>query len=212
MTVVQVWSSVPAPQNAIDLGTRTIWGLTKQDVRNYIYSLYTRWPIVQRAIRQNHLEAFVAPASTMGISPDGKCKANLADTLSKTWRFLCKIKSDSCISYPDKTRGVFNEGGLYGERQGWHLPGFDTTKWEHRDLSLGLPDSAAGVGFFVTTFDLNIPGDQDAFLSFNFDNGTLGQPYRAYLFVNGWMMGKRVGNLGSAAFLTTTKLPVIWLT
>jgi len=100
------------------------------------------------------------------------------------------------VNYPDKTRGVFNEGGLYGEREGWHLPGFDTSKWEHRDLSVGLPGSSAGVGFFVSTFNLNIPEDQDVFMSFNFDNGTLGQPYRAYLFVNGWMMGKRVGNLG----------------
>jgi hypothetical protein len=32
-------------------------------------------------------------------------------------------------------------------------------------------------------------------ISFNFNEG-LGQPYRALLFVNGWMMGKRVGNLG----------------
>lgn len=37
-------------------------------------------------------------------------------------------------------------------------------------------------------------------LSFNFEE-PFGQPYRAYLFVNGWMMGKRVGNLGYAAYL-----------
>jgi len=33
-------------------------------------------------------------------------------------------------------------------------------------------------------------------LSFTFEE-SLGQPYRAFLFVNGWMMGKRVANLGS---------------
>ena len=32
-------------------------------------------------------------------------------------------------------------------------------------------------------------------LSLEFEEG-LGQPYRAYLFVNGWMIGKRVANLG----------------
>lgn len=88
-----------------------------------------------------------------------------------------------------------NEGGLFGERQGWHLPGFDTSAWKERDLASGLPGSAAGVGFFVTKFDLNIPQGFDAFLSFTF-NEPLGQPYRALLFVNGWQMGKRVGNLG----------------
>jgi len=47
----------------------------------------------------------------------------------------------------------------------------------------------------VTTFDLDIPRGIDAMMSFTFGE-QLGQPYRAYLFVNGWMMGKRVGNLG----------------
>jgi len=98
------------------------------------------------------------------------------------------------FSYPDKVRGVLNEGGLFGERQGWHLPGFDTSSWIDRNLSSGLPNSAAGVGFFVSTFNLNIPSNNDVFLSFNFDQSS--QPYRAYLFVNGWMMGKRIANLG----------------
>lgn len=90
---------------------------------------------------------------------------------------------------------MFNEGGLFGERQGWHLPGFSTRGWASRDLAQGLPNGAAGVGFFVTTFDLKISKDTDAMISFNF-NEAQGQPYRALLFVNGWMMGKRVGNLG----------------
>ncbi|KAI6139306.1 glycoside hydrolase family 35 protein [Pisolithus tinctorius] len=96
--------------------------------------------------------------------------------------------------FPDKVRGVLNEGGLYGERQGWHLPGFNTSLWMARDLSEGLPSSSAGVGFFVTTFKLGIPEDFDVPISFTFDEST--QPYRALLFVNGWMMGKRVANLG----------------
>ncbi|KAG6899746.1 hypothetical protein C0993_007233 [Termitomyces sp. T159_Od127] len=92
-------------------------------------------------------------------------------------------------------RGVLNEGGLFGERQGWHLPGFDTSNWPSRDLIEGLPDSKAGVGFFVTTFNLTIPQESDVPMSFTFQE-PMGQPYRAFLFVNGWMMGKRVGNLG----------------
>ncbi|KAF9240278.1 glycoside hydrolase family 35 protein [Melanogaster broomeanus] len=93
-----------------------------------------------------------------------------------------------------KVRGVLNEGGLYGERMGWHLPGYDTSSWVSRDISEGLPNAAAGVGFFVTTFDLNIPEGYDIPISFNFDQWS--QPYRAQLYVNGWMMGKRVANLG----------------
>ncbi|KAE9399468.1 glycoside hydrolase family 35 protein [Gymnopus androsaceus JB14] len=97
--------------------------------------------------------------------------------------------------YLDKVRGVMNEGGTYGERKGWHLPGFDTSSWEYCELSEGLPGSAAGVGFFATTFDLSIPQGFDVLMSFTFGEPP-GQPYRVYLFVNGWMMGKRVGNLG----------------
>ena len=97
-------------------------------------------------------------------------------------------------SFPDATRGVLNEGGLFGERAGWHLPGFDTNSWVERDLSSGLPGGVAGVGFFVTTFPLNIPPGFDVMMSFRFNESS--QPYRAFLFVNGWMMGKRVANLG----------------
>jgi len=64
-----------------------------------------------------------------------------------------------------------------------------------RDLSAGLPADSAGVGFFVTTFKLNLLAGLDVMLSFDFEE-PFGQPYRALLFVNGWMMGKRVGNLG----------------
>jgi len=96
-------------------------------------------------------------------------------------------------------RGVLNEGGFYGKRMGWHLPGFNTSscQWESRDLSEGLPDSAAGVGFFVTTFDLNIPEGYDVSMTFTFDNSTMGQAYCLRLFVNGWMMGHMIVNIGT---------------
>jgi len=100
--------------------------------------------------------------------------------------------TDNQSSYPDKLRGVFNEGGLYGERAGWHLPGYNTSTWSTRS-SLAL--DGAGIGFFVTTFPLNIGDHLDAMLSFTFKE-ELGLEYRAYLYVNGWMMGKRVGNIG----------------
>ncbi len=115
--------------------------------------------------------------------------------------YICLTSKLPFCSFPDKVRGIFNEGGLFGERAGWHLPGYDTSPWESRDLSNGLPNSAAGAGFFVTTFELDIPAGYDVPISFVFDE-PLGQPYRVYLFVNGWMMGKRVGNLGYVYLLS----------
>ena len=120
---------------------------------------------------------------------------------SRTFFRLARDTYDT-FSYPDKVRGLLNEGGLFGERQGWHLPGFDTSGWEARDLSAGLPNGAAGVGFFVTTFDLDIPAGTDVPISFQFEE-TNDQPYRALVFVNGWQFGKRVANVGPQ-----TKFPV----
>lgn len=104
-------------------------------------------------------------------------------------------------SFTDRLRGISNEGGTFGERHGWHLPGFapaTSDGWSLRRLSEGLPHGAAGVGVFVTHIELDVPRGVDMPMSFVFDEG-VGEPglaYRAYLYVNGWMMGKRVANLG----------------
>ncbi|TFY77798.1 hypothetical protein EWM64_g6213, partial [Hericium alpestre] len=135
------------------------------------------------------------PKSPRGVRGFKLDTGNFSD-----WRVQGKV--GGYTGFLDKTRGVFNEGGLFGERQGWHLPGFDTSSWQERDLSSGLPNNTAGVGFFVTTFNLDIEKGLDVMMSFTFGEGGA-QPYRAFLFVNGWMMGKRVGNLGPQ-----TKFPV----
>ncbi|CEH11813.1 glycoside hydrolase family 35 protein [Ceraceosorus bombacis] len=102
--------------------------------------------------------------------------------------------------YPDKTRGPLNEGGLYGERQGWHLPGFDDSKWEAHELSAGL--TAPGVKFFRTSVDLDVPTGHDLPLSlvFSNDGGTDSQNSRPtsrfLLFVNGWQFGQRLTRWG----------------
>ncbi|KAG8737536.1 hypothetical protein FRC10_008085 [Ceratobasidium sp. 414] len=100
-------------------------------------------------------------------------------------------------NFPDKARGIVNEGGLYAERAGWHLPGFNTQSWTSRALNQGLPSGKAGVGFFRTEFSLDIPTGRDVHLSFVF--GDKKQPYRATLFVNGWTMGRVISNWGTVA-------------
>ncbi|KAG6901783.1 hypothetical protein C0995_008029 [Termitomyces sp. Mi166 len=94
--------------------------------------------------------------------------------------------------FPDKTRKILNEGGLYAERKGWHLPGFDDSGWELRTPFQGL--DKPGVGFFRTTFNLDLPMNHDIPLSIVFDD--LPGHYRAQLYINGWQMGKRVANIG----------------
>ena len=44
-----------------------------------------------------------------------------------SWKLQGMAGGDA--AYIDPIRGPLNEGGLYGERRGWHLPGFDATNW-----------------------------------------------------------------------------------
>ena len=82
----------------------------------------------------------------------------------------------------DPVRGPMNEGGLYGERLGWHLPGFDTSSWETGSPTEGLDQS--GVAWYVTTFELDIDEDLDVPLGIELDasNGTVA---RVMVFMNG---------------------------
>ncbi|KAH8556835.1 glycoside hydrolase family 35 protein [Umbelopsis sp. PMI_123] len=92
----------------------------------------------------------------------------------------------------DPVRGALNEGGLYGERMGWHLPGYPDQKWK----SVSVPDTKrSGVSWYRTTFNLNIPKGYDVPLGIRFDNsGT--ERLRALLFINGWQFGKFANDLG----------------
>jgi beta-galactosidase GanA len=97
----------------------------------------------------------------------------------------------------DPARGVLNNGGLYGERHGWSLPGFPDRAW----TKTGVPAATAtpGTSWYRTTFDLHVPRADDASLGL-----TIGDPstprsaanYRALIFVNGWNMGQYIANVG----------------
>ena len=45
----------------------------------------------------------------------------------------------------DPVRGPLNNGGLYGERAGWYLPGFPDRKWTTRSV----PDTTATAGHLL---------------------------------------------------------------
>ncbi|CZR61388.1 probable beta-galactosidase [Phialocephala subalpina] len=120
--------------------------------------------------------------------------SNLADA---QWKITGNLGGEQ---YPDLARGPRNEGAMYAERMGWHLPSPPTQGWENRSPVTDGVDGA-GVGFFTTSFELNMPDGWDVPLSFVFNGtrsggeGTEGN-YRVQLFVNGWQFGKYVNNLG----------------
>lgn len=96
-------------------------------------------------------------------------------------------------NYADLTRGPLNEGAFYAERQGWHQPEPPSDKWISRSPFEGIQE--AGIAFFSTEFDLDIPSGWDVPISFVFRRNS-SSDFRVQLFVNGYQYGKYINNIG----------------
>jgi beta-galactosidase GanA len=97
----------------------------------------------------------------------------------------------------DPTRGMTNAGGLDGERHGWQLPGFPDQSWS--TASVPAPSAPAGTSWYRTTFDLDVPAEDDSSLGITIGNPATPQSaanYRALIFVNGWNIGQYIANVG----------------
>ncbi|MEU1044554.1 beta-galactosidase [Streptomyces sp. NPDC005897] len=94
---------------------------------------------------------------------------------------------------PDPVRGPLNTGGLYGERHGWHLPGYDDGAWEP-GAPVAAPDEdrRQGVTWYRTTFRLDVPPETDASVGLTV-GGTRARDVRVQVFLNGWNLGEYVG-------------------
>lgn len=103
-----------------------------------------------------------------------------------TWKLTGNLGGED---YYDKSRGPLNEGALYAERQGYHLPGAPTSAWESSALGPMEGLSSAGVNFYATTIDLDMPYGYDIPLSFNIANTTSANgdtpAFRSMVWVNG---------------------------
>ncbi|TAQ90548.1 hypothetical protein B7494_g1102 [Chlorociboria aeruginascens] len=111
----------------------------------------------------------------------------------------------------DPVRGPMNEGGLYGERLGWHLPSsplinssvsptplpsFSTTSSPLTGLN------ATGIAFYSTTFHLHLDPDLDVPLGISL-SAPAGTVARVLVWWNGYMYAKYVPHIGPQ-----TKFPV----
>ncbi|GAP88114.2 putative beta-galactosidase B [Rosellinia necatrix] len=121
------------------------------------------------------------------------------------WKIAGTATADDALL--DPVRGFLNEGGLYAERVGMHLPGYPDTDWE--DLGADSPVlsiQGAGVRVFRTQVPLNIPSGIDVSISFRltapsdvtFDSQTgKTNQLRALLFVNGYQYGRFNPHIGN---------------
>ncbi|NII10786.1 beta-galactosidase [Oleiagrimonas sp. C23AA] len=94
---------------------------------------------------------------------------------------------------PNLVRGPMNNGGLYGERAGWSLPGYPDAHW----ASVKLPQKVAtpGVVWYRTSATLDLPADQDLPVAVKISD-TPDRHYRALIFVNGWQVGRYINDTG----------------
>jgi Beta-galactosidase jelly roll domain len=97
----------------------------------------------------------------------------------------------------DPVRGPLNNGGLYGERTGWSLPGFPDRTWATRPVP--DTDAPAGTSWYRTTFDLRVPAGEDASVGLTIGDLSVlrsGGHYRVLIFLNGWNMGQYIADVG----------------
>ena len=115
-----------------------------------------------------------------------------------TWRLM---GSPGGIRLQDPVRGIMNEAGLYGSDHGWDLPGYPDAGWQ----PVSLPDSWAsrgvppGIGWYRTSFALSLP--RGSYVPVDVQIGGPGPgagtaAYRAFIYVNGWLIGRYVNNVG----------------
>ncbi|THV02543.1 glycoside hydrolase family 35 protein [Dendrothele bispora CBS 962.96] len=95
---------------------------------------------------------------------------------------------------PDTFRGYLNEGGLYAERIGAHLPGFPDDSWDTGSPLDGT--SKAGINFYRTTFDLPISGGLDVPVRLSITPSDVTSNFRVQIYLNGWQVGKYINNIG----------------
>ncbi|NCT84174.1 MAG: family 43 glycosylhydrolase [Comamonadaceae bacterium] len=100
----------------------------------------------------------------------------------------------------DLVRGPLNNGGLHGERMGWHLP-VDPAKpqpgWAA--TTPGAAPPAPGTYWLRTQFKLDLPQGHDVQLGLAFGDTTKPRSERenrALIFVNGWNLGQFIAHIG----------------
>ncbi len=100
----------------------------------------------------------------------------------------------------DLLRGPMNNGGLYGERQGWYLPvkaGEAQSGWT--STTPNAPPPQPGTYWLRTSFALDLPKNHDIQLGLAFGDVSKSQTdprTRVLMFINGWNMGNFASNIG----------------
>ncbi len=135
-------------------------------------------------------DAHKSPRGLMGAKLEGSSAA-------VTWRLAGNQGGEHL---QDPVRGPLNATGLYGTNHGWSLPGYPDSDWK----SVSLPDDWSGrgvpegIGWYRTTFRLDVSRRSYVPIAVQLDSLPGGQTdnSRAYIFLNGWLIGQYDNLLG----------------
>ncbi|KAF3394323.1 putative beta-galactosidase C [Penicillium rolfsii] len=137
-----------------------------------------------------HDEDNVKPVGTQ--NPRGILGATLLGGGNFTsWRIQGNAGGEANI---DPVRGPMNEGGLYGERLGWHLPGYTAPKSAGTSTPLEGVSSAAG-RFYTTTFKLHLDADLDVPIGLQL-GAAANTSAVVQVFMNGYQFGHYLPHIG----------------
>ncbi|OCF78008.1 hypothetical protein I204_02014 [Kwoniella mangroviensis CBS 8886] len=190
-------ADIETAQQEVNLTLRIPHNVIRQGRKNVITIVIDPAPLEEAGAYTGTTESISAPRGIRGYSLLGR------DTSAIEWKI--QGNTGGWEQYPDKVRGVFNVGGLYGERKGWNLPGYDDGRWENEhfdgkhlvtvtaDLD-EVQDSGAGIGWWRGRIEVEYPDGLDLHYSFVFPR--ILSPVRGQLFVNGWQLGRFYGDLG----------------
>ena len=140
-------------------------------------------------------------------SDDGLSKQNrgLFDVAiegsAATWKIHGADADFAAKAATNPSGTLYNNGGLGGEKAGFHMPGFDDSKWAKAD-NLHSP---AGVTWYRARVKLNLPANQDTAFRLDINSSrfsSLGDRAQATLFVNGWNTGVYIGDRGPQTSFT----------
>jgi len=163
------------------------------------------WAIPSGALRVNQLNVLVVFQDHMGIietnTNGGKEPRGIrgyalvgGNTTFDSWTLQGNL--GGAAGAVDAFRGYLNEGGLWAERVGAHLPGFPDDSWATGTPLSGV--SKAGINFYRTTFELPVSVGIDAPVRLSVTRSTAAvvSNFRLQIYLNGWQIGKYVNSIG----------------
>ncbi|KAF8882056.1 glycoside hydrolase family 35 protein [Gymnopilus junonius] len=160
------------------------------------------WNLTSSVLRVGQDNVFVVlqveTSTNSGKEPRGIRGYAIVGGTAKFSLWKLQGNQGGAANAPDTFRGYLNEGGLYAERIGAHLPSFPDSSWSDGTplANSGGGIKGAGVNFFRTTFDLRVPLGIDMPVRLSITPSAITSNFRAQIYLNGWQVGKYINNIG----------------